>query len=140
MSEVKGLSRTLPPKEIPFQFECTGAITSRDYKGSFTVKVPSVREMSQIGLELSRINQGIPLESLDVNTARLNNAIAFLTVTLTQAPDWFTSEDDVDYGFGTLDVNLITTLFRQASGLVDDWHKTVRGEKVVKSKGKVKTA
>jgi len=130
MSNYKDLPKSLPPRELPFSFKCTGFVTKEKYEGDFVVNVPTVRDMSNIGIELARINRGVSFESLDRATATLNNAIAYLRVTLSKAPKWFT--DDMDYGFDTLDSNVAIGIFNQASDLVDDWHGKIQGKKASK--------
>lgn len=123
------LPKALPSKEIPFNFKSLGITTKRSYEGTFTVNVPSVRDMSRIGVELSRINDGVPLELLDRSTAALNNALAFLKISLKEAPKWFTDteqEGGMGHGMDTLDVNVPIEIFKQANELVGNWHKSLQ--------------
>ena len=69
-----------------------------------------------------------PLEALDLSTANLNNCIAFLKVSLSDAPEWFTDNTEgVAYGMNTLDVNLAPEVFKKANKLIESWQKRVRG-------------
>jgi hypothetical protein len=134
MSKVSHLPKIIPSKEIPFKIKTSGAVTGHTYEGEFVVKVPSVREMSRIGLELARLNDGIPFEMLDKSTAALNNALAFLRITLTEAPKWFVNdstdlkEEGMAYGLDTLDVNVPMEVFRVADKKVRAWHEALQGQ------------
>ena len=132
MSKVGHLPKTVPSREIPFQFKGTGSTTDDKYEGSFTVKVPGVREVSQQGVELARINGGVPQESLDYITATLNNALASLSVYLIDAPEWFTK--DMESGMETLDYNIPIEIFKQADQAISDWRQSLKGE--LKDEGK----
>lgn len=121
--------KSMPSTEIPFKFTGKGKITKKSYNGDFLVKVPRVRDMSRIGIELARLNEGVPLEYLDQATANLNNAIAFLKVTVLECPDWFSSSDKgMDFGMETLDYNIPIELFRQADKVISDWQKQLMPE------------
>ena len=128
MSKIAGLPKSLPSKEIPFSVKIKGSFSKHTYTGDFTVKVPSVAEISRIGVELARLNDGVPLEALDISTGNLNNCIAFLKVTLKDAPEWFTDGvEGLDYGLNTLDVNVAPEVFKKANDLIEGWQKKVRG-------------
>ena len=59
MSRVSHLPKNVPSKEIPFKFKVKGSVNvNHTYEGDFVVKVPGVREMSKIGVELARLNDG----------------------------------------------------------------------------------
>lgn len=133
MSKVSHLPKSVPNKELPFSLKVKGSSSGHPYEGDFVVKVPGVREMGKIGIELARLNEGVPLESLDRSTATLHNAIAFLKVALIVGPKWFKNdkldetEEGMDFGLDTDDVNVPIEIFKKAEGLVSDWHKSLRG-------------
>lgn len=120
MSRVSHLPKNIPNKEIPFKIKVKGSVSRHAYTGDFVVKVPSVRDMGRIGVELAKLNDGIPLEMLDRSTAHLNNAIAFLRVALVKAPNWFVNslddedEQGMEYGLDTDDLNVPVEIFKQA--------------------------
>lgn len=134
MSKVSHLPKTIPSKEIPFKFKGKGAVTQHKYEGDFVVSVPGGREMSRIGIELAKINDGIPLEMLDRSTASLNNAIAYLRVALKTGPAWFINsaadeqEEGIDFGMDTVDVNIPIDIFMQANAAVQGWYKSLKGQ------------
>ncbi|RLG44952.1 MAG: hypothetical protein DRN81_03200 [Thermoproteota archaeon] len=133
---IEGLPKSVPDKKITFSIEVIGNTTGHKYVGDFLIEVPMTRALSQVGVALAKLNSGIPHENLDSGTAYLNNAIAYLTVNLVEAPDWFTSADGIDYGFETLDTNVATYIFNQALDVVEDWKAKLRGKKPAKSTSK----
>lgn len=134
MSRISNLPKNVPTKELPFHFKAKGRPSGFTYEGDFVVEVPSVRDMSAIGVELAKLNGGVKFESLDVSTANLNNAIAYLKVALKKSPNWFSNSSDdpdeegIDYGLDTIDLNIPVEIFRKAEKLVAEWYKTLRGE------------
>lgn len=134
MSKVSHLPKSIPSKELPFKIKLKGSVTNHPYEGDFMVVVPTVKEMGKIGLELARLNGGIPLDSLDTSTANLHNAIAYLKVLLKTGPAWFMNEgsdeveEGMDYGLDTLDVNVPVTIFREADKKIKDWYKSLKGQ------------
>jgi len=140
MSTKTTLPKTIPSKELSFSIKITGSTTAHQYEGDFIVKVPSVRDMSKIGVFLAKLNCGVPFEDLDRSTASLNNAIAFLQACLIEAPKWFTNAEDSDkdpgmaYGLDTLDVNVPVDIFSKANALVQDWHNALKGAQDDKAK------
>jgi hypothetical protein len=134
MSRVSHLPKSVPSKELAFKFKAKGSTTGHPYSGDFVVVVPQVRQMSRIGVELARLSDGVPFESLDKNTAALNNAIAFLKVCLKEGPAWFMNsprdekEEGMDYGLDTEDVNIPVEIFRQADAAVKGWYDSLKGQ------------
>jgi hypothetical protein len=135
MSKVSHLPKTVPSKEIPFKIKVKGAVNKdHTYEGDFVVRVPETRQMSQMGIELARLNDGVPLEMLDRNTRNINNAIAYLKVNLVKGPAWFVNnmedsvEEGMDYGLDTLDINVPIAIFQEADKLISKWHKSLRGQ------------
>ena len=131
MSNNNALPSTIPSKEIPFTLQIIGSTTQHTYNGDFIVKVPSVRDMSRVGVCLARLNFGVSMSDLDTSTANLNNAIAFLQVCLVDAPKWFTNaaeakEPGISFGLDTLDINVPVEIFRKANELVDAWHVSLK--------------
>ena len=143
MSKIySNLPRAIPPKEIPFTVEITGSTTGFKYTGDFTVKVPTVKDMSRIGVLIARLNCGVQFNDLDTSTANLHNAIAYLQACLVDAPKWFINNENDDepgiaYGLDTLDVNIPVLIFKKADALVSDWHAALKAtQKPVDDHGK----
>ena len=134
MSKVSHLPKIVPPKEIPFSIKVKGAATGFEYTGDFTVKVPTGREISKIGVELARLNVGLVNEDLDDSTATFHNAVAFLKSCLVEAPKWFTNspeneeEAGIFYGLDSIDVNVAIEIFIAANSKVNEWHKSLAGQ------------
>lgn len=134
MSKISHLPKSVPPKEIPFSLKIKGSNTKFQYTGDFVVKVPNLREMTQIGVELGRLNNGVPLELLDRSTANMHNAIAFLKVALIKGPNWFMNqandkdEEGMEYGLDTIDVNVPMEIFRKADKCLTEWYKALDGQ------------
>ena len=124
MSKVGHLPKTVPSKELSFQFKGTGNTYNVDYEGHFVVKVPGVRELSRHGIELARLNAGVRQEHLDNITATLNNALAALRVFLIECPDWF---KEMDYGLDTDDYNIPIEIFQEADRLISEWRDSLQG-------------
>lgn len=78
-----------------FQFShtATRGKASKEFSGTFTNTVPSVRDLRAIGLIRARLNDGVPNSLLDALTDELTMIIAHLSVTLGKEnrPAW--SED-----------------------------------------------
>lgn len=133
-SKVSHLPKNIPAKEIPLKIKIKGSVSRWPYEGNFVIKVPTTREMSQIGLELAKISDGIPFEMLDKNTAYFNNAIAFLKVVIKDGPAWFVNkiddeeEEGMDYGLDTLDANVPMEIFKKAEKAVEKWHAALKGQ------------
>lgn len=123
MSKIEHLPKAIPPREIPFKIDLKGLVTGDRYKGDFVVRVPLSRDMSKIGVELAKLNDGVRFEDLDAGTAMLHNSVAFLRILLERSPDWFWKEEELDYGLNTLDVNICVEIFLKAEKLVKDWKK-----------------
>lgn len=134
MSKISHLPKSVPHKDLPFKFKLKGSVNKdHTYEGDFVVRVPTGREMGRIGIEVAKLNDGIPLEMIDRGTANLHNSIAFLKVCLIQGPKWFMNtpndpdEEGMDFGLDTLDVNIPLQIFKKANDLVSSWHKALRG-------------
>jgi hypothetical protein len=129
MEKIKGLPKSLPPKELPFSISLKGSFnTNHTYVGDFVVRVGGTREMSRMGLELAKLNRGVKFEDLDLGTAILHNSIAFLKAYLVEAPEWFTSPSGMDYGLDTMDTNIPLEIFAEAEKQILQWKESVRGE------------
>ena len=132
MAAKTALPKAIPSKELPFSVKLTGSTTGQSYEGDFVVKVPSVRDMSKIGIFLAKLGFGVPFEDLDTSTQILNNAVAFLQACLLEAPGWFrNAETDpktpgMAYGLDTFDVNVPVEIFRQANTLVEGWREALK--------------
>jgi hypothetical protein len=141
MSKVSHLPKNIPSKELPFSIKIKGAVSGFSYSGDFVVRVPGVREQGRIGVEMARLNEGIPSESLDHNTRYIHNAIAYLRVLLIQAPKWFTNtpsdedEDGMDYGLETDDWNVPIEVFEKAKKAVTAWQKSLKGQPSERAEG-----
>lgn len=122
----KKLPQVLPPKEIPFSIDMVGSRTGSKYEGNFVVKIPTVKDMSRIGLELAKLNGGVRFEDLDRNTAVLNNAIAYLRVLLIDSPKWFVDVNEGDCGLNMLDVDVVGAIFSQAEEKISEWYEIIR--------------
>lgn len=135
MSKVSHLPKSVPSKEIPFKLDIYGStFTKHRYKGDFTVRVPGVKEMTQIGVEIARLNDGVAFEHLDEDTRLLTHAIATLRVCLVSAPAWFQNRSDdpneegMDYGRETLDANVPVLVYAEANRLVKEWRASLQGQ------------
>lgn len=131
MSNVKGLSKNIPSKELPFQIKSVGNVTQEAYEGSFVVKVPQTRDRSKIGIELAKLNGGVRFDDLDDSTALLHNAVAYLRVLLLDAPDWFVQPEEeggMAFGLDTLDSNVAVDVFLAANAEVIQWQKALKGQ------------
>lgn len=124
MSKVDHLPKTLPSREIPFTYSGVGEVTQLPYKGNFVVKVPTVRNISEMGIEAAKLSGGMS-EWLDVNTKIINNAVAFLKTCLVECPKWF---EEMDYGLDTDDINVVAGIFTQAEELVEKWKRDLKGQ------------
>lgn len=125
MSKIEGLVKSLPSREIPFSIKVDGIVTKQTYKGDFVVRVPLSRDMSKIGVEIAKLNGGVKFSDLDDGTAMLHNAVAFLKILLSESPEWFWKEDEMDYGLNTLDANVSVEIFLEAEKLIKNWKKTL---------------
>lgn len=135
MSKVSHLPKNVPTKELPFKLKVKGYVNKdHTYEGDFVVMVPGVRESTRIGIEIARLGDGVPFEMLDNNTQKLNNAIAFLKVTLKSGPAWFVNtqddeaEEGMDYGLDTMDINVPIQVFKLADKAIKGWYETLKGQ------------
>lgn len=126
MSKIEGLAKQLPPLEIPFKIKSTGNVSYKNYEGDFVVHVPLVKDMSRIGIELAKLNDGVPHSDLDLGTALLHNAVAYLRVLLVESPDWFWKPDEMDFGMNTLDSNVAIDVFNEADEKVKAWKDALK--------------
>lgn len=123
--------KTLPPKEAVFKVKVKGSTSQDMFEGDFTVRIPTVRDMSQIGVEMAKLNGGVISEQLDSNTYNLNNALSFLRVLIKDCPSWFSDSEEeggINYGLDTLDYNVPIEIFKIANKKVDEWYKVLRSE------------
>ncbi len=81
--------------------------------GTFTVKRPTLGDLSQFGALKARYNGG---ERVARDIDWLNEMIAFCQVTLTSAPDWW---DPVN----TYDEELLTLVFNHARSFQDSFRR-----------------
>jgi hypothetical protein len=132
MSKINNLPKTLPEKEMPFEYSGVGELTQHKYTGSFVVRVPSTREISKIGIEVAKLSGGVPPDLLDNATIALNRAIAFLSVCLVESPAWFCNSPDdeqeagISYGLDSHDLNIPIEIYKKADELVEGWHQKLR--------------
>ena len=141
MGKLSNLPKTLPTKDIPFEYEGVGQLSGHKYpKSTFVVRVPSTRDLTRIGVETAKLSGGVPTDMLDGVTGSLNRAIAFLTVTLAEAPAWFinhpenTVEEGMSYGLDAYDLNIPIEIYQKADELIEGWHAKVRGAHDKKAK------
>lgn len=133
MSKVSNLPKMLPSKDLPFDCKITGSTTDHKYSGSFVVEVPTTRQWTAIGVETAKLSGGIPPDMLDSTTFSLNRAIAFLSVCLKEAPDWFVNAPEenkpgISYGLDTLDMNVPIEVWKKADSLIDGWHSALKAQ------------
>lgn len=124
MSNYEGLPKTVPGRELPFSFK----LKDKDgisYDGDFIVRVPSAREMGRIGVEMAKLNGGVPLDHLDAGTALLHNAVAYMRVVTIDAPKWFAESD---CGLDLDNPQVILTVFEKAEKLISDWKAAIHGK------------
>lgn len=135
MSKISHLPKTLPPKELPFEFQGIGDLSGHKYSGSFVVRVPTNRDLLSIGTENARLANGVSMELLENGAAVFNRAIAFLKVCLIDAPAWFINspdhpnEEGISYGLDSYDINIPIEIFKLAEEKVQGWHNTLKGSK-----------
>ena len=107
----------LPPIETQIEFECTGETTSKRYSGSFTVKcVLNNFEATEVILRSDRYNGGS--QTLPVQTALFNRAIAELELRVKSAPEWWSKSDS---GRLIFDQNVVFELFNKALEAQKEW-------------------
>ena len=146
MSKVSHLPKSVPSKLLPFKIDVKGGVTGHRYEGHFVVSVPEVRDMSRIGIELAKLNDGVPFELLDSNTRAINNAIAFLKACLREGPAWFVNatedegEEGIDFGLATVDANVPIEVFRAADKAIKGWNDSLKGQPADGSKKSESTA
>ena len=137
MSKISHLPKTLPVKELPFQYEGTGDLTGHKYSGDFVVKVPSNRDIIRISSETAKLSGGIPVDLLDGGPAMFNRAIAFLQICLIEAPAWFANspqhpiEEGMSYGLDSHDANIPIEIFQKAETLVQEWQDKLKNGKAL---------
>lgn len=134
MSKVSHLPKNVPPKDLPLKVKIKGSTTKHPYEGDFIIEVPNTRQMSRIGIECAKLNDGVAPEALDRSTLNLNNAIAWLRVCVKQGPAWFVNdatdpdEEGMEYGLETMDVNIPIHIFRESQKLITDWYEALKGQ------------
>jgi hypothetical protein len=123
----------LPSIETQVEFECTGETTSKRYSGSFTIKcVLNNFEATEVILRSDRYNGGS--QTLPVQTALFNRAIAELELRIKSSPDWWSKSDS---GRLIYDQNVVFELFNKALEAQQEWKERLSNE-ASKSEGKSK--
>lgn len=114
----------LPSTETQIEFECTGETTSKRYSGSFTIKsVLNNFEATEVILRADRYNGGS--QTLPVQTALLNRAIAELEIRVKSSPDWWSKSDS---GRLIYDQNVIFELFNKVLEAQKEWKDKLSSE------------
>lgn len=114
----------LPSTETQFEFECTGETTSKRYSGSFTIKsVLNNFESAEVVMRADRYNGGS--QTLPVQTALFNRAIAELEMRIKASPDWWTKSDS---GRLMYDQNVVFELFNKVLEAQKEWKDRLNTE------------
>lgn len=125
----------LPSTEAQIEFECTGETTSKRYSGSFTIKcVLNNFEATEVILRSDRYNGGS--QTLPVQTALFNRAIAELEMRVRSSPEWWAKSDS---GRLIYDQNVVFELFNKVLEAQQEWKERLSSE-ASKSEGKSKKA
>lgn len=101
-SEKRKKAQREKPFHVHFQ-SADGAV----YDGDFTNKILSLGQRSVVGALQAKFADGVPYETLDYDTRRLNEMVAHLSVSLVRRPDWF---KDIA---GIYDVDLLQVVYAE---------------------------
>lgn len=114
----------LPSTETQVEFECTGDTTSKRYSGSFTIKcVLNNFESTEVVLRADRYNGGS--QTLPVQTALFNRAVAELEMRVKSAPEWWSKSDS---GRLIYDQNVVFELFNKILEAQKEWKEKLSNE------------
>ncbi len=112
----------LPSDETTFNVQIKGETTGRMYEGSFTYKLPDLREESDISKMKARLDEGL---SLDEDMNLLHDILSYLYYTIKKAPEWWTKELSQ---LKTRDYNVYTTLRKKCLDFEREWTNKVWGD------------
>lgn len=80
------------------------------FEGQFTNNILTCYQQSRISAIIARLQDGLPYESIEPSTRILNQAIAHMTLSLSERPDWAQN-------LGLLkDVGVIVALWEKVQG------------------------
>jgi len=74
-------------REYPFHFSWTDG-SGKVWEGSFTNRILSIRDRQNVGVMRSRLQAGVPVESLDELTYEINLMVAHMSYSIVKCPDW----------------------------------------------------
>lgn len=80
--------------EKSFRVDYRDPFTGETFSGTFTVKRPTLGDLTQYGIFKSQLSGGEP--SVDRSIAWMNEMIAFTRVALTKVPDWWDPMNSYD--------------------------------------------
>lgn len=87
-----------------FHIDYNSAQDGMRYKGDFTIKKLSIRDLSALGVRKAQLNGGMhfdpanPGRGVSEDTDDLNNTIAHLELSVASAPPWWDLEKVTDVG------------------------------------------
>ena len=84
---VEKLADPKTQKTYSFSFEWS-APNGTKLQGSFTNKILTIAERSEVDIRLARLNGGMPIESLPPLSVERNQALAWMSLSLKDRPDW----------------------------------------------------
>lgn len=124
MSDVKDLPKKLPPTESEFFIDVRGETTGQQFKGSFTCKIPNLRDQALISKHRAYLN-GDLVAYLDAPTLRLHQMISYLRYTLVTAPTFWKESDQ---GYELMDQNVIEEIYNKTLEFEEEWMQTIWGK------------
>lgn len=117
--------KELPSRVGQIDIDVTGSISKYPWKGTFTCKVPTLRDYILADQKRAALNGGVPDEELDRSIAQTTQMLAYLSVVLEETPKWW--REDLKNGSDCLDVNLIVILHDKVKTFENEWKEKVWG-------------
>lgn len=85
-----------------FSIDFTSDVDDSRYRGTFTTKKLTIRDMTQLGVIRTQLcgglhyNPATPGQGIDADTYNINSMMAHLQLTLTEFPDWWNLDQLTD--------------------------------------------
>ena len=116
--------KVMPESSSSFSVEVEGDWSKQTFSGSFSCKIPRLKEQSQIDKHRVLLNGGLESQ-LAAQTVDLHYMISYLRFTLTEFPQWW---KDSDLGYELLDLNVVKAVYDQVMAFEKSWLIEVWGE------------
>lgn len=125
MKSYQDYLKDLPSRVGQIDIDIVGSKSKYPWKGTFSCKVPSIKDYILADQKRAALNGGIPDDELDDTVAKTTAMLSYLSVVIQDFPNWW--KEDLQMGTECMDVNLIVDLHDKVKKFEKNWKEQVWG-------------